>query len=69
MGSTIIFLLSTSFTDREEVDFSDIEKANMNLRKRKVFFLGWVVEYDPKSVSIYYEHHDKFTWVSPTWYQ
>ncbi|RLF20462.1 MAG: hypothetical protein DRZ82_02155 [Thermoprotei archaeon] len=34
----------------------------------KVHFWGWVVHYDPKSKESYFKNHEKFTWVSPTWY-
>ena len=53
---------------REKADFTEIIKANSRLEKLKVYFMGWVVEYDSKSKDNFYRYHDKFTWVSPTWY-
>ncbi|MCD6369410.1 MAG: hypothetical protein J7L38_06410 [Thermoproteales archaeon] len=64
----VAILLALGFTSKGEVDLSDIEKANKNLSVFKIFFLGWVVEYDQESTLNYYKYHEKFTWVSPTWY-
>ena len=35
----------------------------------EVHLLGWIVDYDRHSEKVYYKHIDKFTWVSPTWYE
>jgi len=69
----VIFVIFFAFiayksSERGEVDLTEIEKANSDLKTFKVYFLGWVVEYSSKSVEVYYQQHDKFTWVSPTWY-
>lgn len=69
MISSIIFYLWLALWPKGEADLSEIEEADEDLRHFKVKFLGWVVGYSEDSVPDYYEHHEKFTWVSPTWYE
>ncbi|RLE79996.1 MAG: hypothetical protein DRJ51_06680 [Thermoprotei archaeon] len=65
----LAIIYMSQHTSSGTADFSEIERANSKLEKFKVYFLGWVVHYSPTSTSTYYKHHDKFTWVSPTWYE
>jgi len=64
----VIFYTTRREKPREKADFTEIIKANSNLQKLEVYFLGWIVEYDSRSKESFYNHHSKFTWVSPTWY-
>jgi len=65
----LIFILYTlSRRERGVFNIDEIIEANKNLKSYKVYFLGWVVEYSNISVERYYVYHDKFTWISPTWY-
>ncbi len=50
-----------------KADLSEIEALNKNLTKVKVKLFGWVT-LSSSSIEAFYAHHDKFTWVSPTWY-
>lgn len=68
IASFIIVTYFIKISTRTEADLSAIEKANSSLSKYKVYFWGWIVEYSSKSKETYYKYHDKFTWVSPTWY-
>ena len=45
-----------------------LDESYKDLKSFEVEFLGWVVDYDPNSIAVFYDKHDRFTWVSPVWY-
>ena len=63
-----VMLLHLYWKSRPKADLSEIEKANNMTEPIKIKVFGWVVHSSSTSVNNFYKYHDKFVWVSPTWY-
>lgn len=62
----IVVTLYLSMPREEPVSGIGVNFTEVQLSEFRVKFLGWVVDYDPFSVSDFSSHADAFTWVSPT---
>ncbi len=62
----IVVTLYLTMPRQEPVSGPGVNFTQVNLSEYRVRFLGWVVDYDPFSVTDFSNHSGAFTWVSPT---
>jgi spore germination protein len=68
-GLSLIVIIGTlylSMPREEPVAGNGVNFTEVRLSEFQVRFLGWVVDYDPFSVTDFSNHANSFTWVSPT---